>query len=221
MKLSYLTTFCLSFVLLCLVNAQQENTISVSENHFEGKIHFKKMAGSVEMKYNYFVKGNQVRIEELNELNEVVGIQLVNTKNKKLIAISPERKLYLEAPTRRSGANLDVKVVKTERKKIINGIECSEIIVINKAQDRKIRYWVAAGNYSFFNPLLQVLNRKEKQALYFLKIRDIENCWAMKSVEFVISTGKVVSKLITLSIDNSEQNEVLFEIPEDYIKFEN
>lgn len=218
MKIPYLFCFYFSFLIFFSYSAQELNTNSGS---FEGKINFRKTAGSIQMKYNYFVKGDQVRIEELNELNEVVGIQLVNTKNKKLIAISPERKLYLEAPTRRSGANLDVKVLKTERKKIINEIECSEIIVINKAQDRKIQYWVTEGNYSFFKPLLQVLNRKEKQAMYFLKIKDLENYWPMKSVEYVISTGKVVSKLVTVSIDLSKQENVLFEIPEGYIKFEN
>ena len=217
MKIPSLLFFCFFVFLFSPYNAQELSDNSVG---FEGKINFKKTAGSIEMKYNYFVKGDQVRIEELNEVNEVVGLQLVNTKNKKLIAISPERKLYLEAPSRRSGANLDVKVLKTDRKKIINEIECSEIIVINKAQDRKIRYWVTKGNYSFFKPLLLVLNRKEKQAMYFLKIKDLEGYWPMKSVEVVISTGKVVSKLMTISIDLSEQKDALFEIPEGYTKFE-
>lgn len=209
--------FYIACLIICSYGAQEKSSITGS---FEGKINFKKTAGSIEMKYNYFVKGDHVRIEELNETNDVVGIQLVNINNKKLFAISPERKLYLEAPTRRSGANLDVKVLKTDRKKIINDVECSEIIVINKAQDRKVRYWVTKGNYSFFKPLLLVLNRKEKQAMYFLKIKDLEGYWPMKSVELVISTGKVVSELITVSIDVSKQKDELFEIPEGYTKFE-
>ena len=173
------------------------------------------------MNYNYFVKGDNIRIEELNEENKVVGLQLVNTRNKELLAVSPERKLYLEAKKRRGAAHFDVEVIKTQKKKTILDYECFEIVAINKQQDRKIVYWVTQDNFSFFKPLLDVLNKKEKQSLYFQKIKGMEDCWPIKSTEYVISTGKSIAKLTTISIDNKEPKSSLFEIPDDYSKFEN
>ena len=213
MKASLLTLlFC--FLTTCLVFSQ-------SSNSFEGKIHFQKTKGSTQMNYNYFVKGDNIRIEELNEENKVVGLQLVNTRNKELLALSPERKLYLEAKKRRGPVNFDVEVVKTQKKKTILDYECFEIVAINKQQDRKIVYWVTQDNFSFFKPLLDVLNKKEKQSLYFQKIKGMEDCWPIKSTEYVISTGKSIAKLTTISIDNKEPKSSLFEIPDDYSKFEN
>ena len=220
MKRYFLSTLCFSFLILTLVTAQS-TTRDDSNAPFEGKIHFKKTSGALDMKYNYYVKADIVRLEELNEVNEVVGIQLINNAENQLTAVSPERKLYLEAPPRRSGATLTVKVVKTEKKKEILGLDCFEVIVINQEQDRKIVYWLTEGNYNFFKPMLKILNRKEKQAMYFLEIKGEENCWPVKSIEYVISTGKVLSKLVTLSIENGPQSASLFEIPEGYTKFEN
>ena len=175
----------------------------------------------MQMNYNYFVKGENIRIEELNDQNKVVGLQLVNTKKKELLAVSPERKLYLEAKTRRGPANFDVEVVKTQKKKTILDYDCFEIVATNKQQDRKIVYWVTKDNFSFFKPMLEILNRKEKQALYFQKIKGMEDCWPLKSTEYVISTGKPIAELTTISIDNKEPNSSLFEIPDGYSKFEN
>ena len=49
------------------------------------------------MSYNYFVKGEMIRIEEFNEDDKLVGTQLVNIKKKEHFVISPERKLFIKA----------------------------------------------------------------------------------------------------------------------------
>ena len=191
-----------------------------SNAQFQGSIQFNKTVGSMNIDYKYYVKDNMVRIEEISDEGLVEGIQLVDYKENKIFAISPERKLYLEAPIRRSAADIKVEVNKTEKVKTILGQDCKQIVVINREQDRKIVYWVTDGNYSFFIPLLEALNRKEKQALYYLKIKGLNNYWPMKSSEYVLSTGDLVSEMITKSIDETEQRASLFEIPNDYSKFE-
>ena len=191
-----------------------------SNAQFQGSIQFEKTVGSMNINYKYYVKENKVRIEEISASGVIEGIQLVDIKENKVFAISPERKLYLEAPVRRPSADMKVAVNKTEKVKTILGQDCQQIIVINKEQDRKIIYWVTEGNYSFFIPLLESLNRKEKQALYYLKIKGLNNYWPMKSLEYVLSTGDLVSEMVTKIIDETEQSTSLFEIPNDYSKFE-
>ena len=187
---------------------------------FQGEINFEKTAGAININYKYFVNNDIVRIEEINNEGIIDGIQILNLKEKKVYALSPERKLFLEAPTRRPTAEMKLDIKKTGKTKSILGKTCEEIIVINKAQDRKIVYWVTEGDYSFFIPMLETLNRKEKQAIYYLKIKDMDGYWPMKSSEFVLSTGDLVSELVTKVITRGEMDQSLFEIPADYTKFE-
>ncbi|MCB0814093.1 MAG: hypothetical protein KDB87_13160, partial [Flavobacteriales bacterium] len=58
---------------------------------FEGVIEFTKTTGPVVTTYRYFVKGDRVRIEEVSSRGEVQGIMLVDTHDRTVTAISPER----------------------------------------------------------------------------------------------------------------------------------
>ena len=49
----------------------------------------------------------------------------------------------------------------------------------------------------------------------------MEDCWPIRSTEYVISTGKPIAKQTTIAIENKTLDNSLFEIPEDYSKFEN
>jgi hypothetical protein len=208
---------------LMLVNKPaitQNTTVIKSNAPFQGDISFNKTVGSLNLNYKYYVKDNMVRIEEINKKGRADAIKLVNLENNKVIALSPERKLYLEAPLRSPAANVKVDVKKTGSTKSILGKACEEIVVTNKEQDRKIVYWVTKGNYAFFIPMLEALNRKEKQAMYYLKIKGVENYFPMKSTEYVLSSGDVVSELVTQVITSENKDDVLFNIPSDYTKFE-
>jgi len=187
---------------------------------FQGDISFNKTVGSLNLNYKYYVKDNMVRIEEINKKGMVDAIKIVNLENKKVIALSPERKLYLEAPLRSPAGNIKVEVNKTGSTKNILGKSCEEIVVTNKEQDRKIVYWVTKGNYEFFIPMLEALNRKEKQAMYYLKIKGLNNFFPMKSTEYILSSGNMVSELITQVITSENKDDDLFSVPSDYTKFE-
>ena len=213
MKASFLT---LVFALLSIFFFHAQ-----SPTDFSGKIRFKQTKGSAQISYNYFVKGEMIRIEEFNEDDKLVGTQLVNIKKKEHFVISPERKLFLKAKKRRSPANLEIDVTKTTNKKTILGFDCFEVVAVNQQQDRKIVYWITKDNYSFFKPLISVLNRKEKQQLYFQKIKGMENCIPLKVTEYVISTGRPISTSKVLSIDSKSLEDSLFMVPESYSEFEN
>ncbi len=193
---------------------------SVSLAQFEGEIIFEKNVGKIHVIYKYFVKGNDVRIEEVGEDGTIDGIQLMNLDDKKTYALSPERKLWFETPNRRPAKSLDVDIKKTGETKDVLGKKCFELVVTNKEKDRKIVYWITKGDYAFFIPMLKTLNRKENQALYYLEIEGIENHFPMLSTEYTISTGAVVSKLIAQKIESKTINAETFIIPKDYGKFE-
>ena len=56
--------------------------------------------------------------------------------------------------------------------------------------------------------------------MYYLKIKGLENYFPMKSTEYVLSSGDVVSELTTKLINIESKDDALFSVPEDYTKFE-
>lgn len=191
-----------------------------AQAQFEGIIEFEKNVGSVNVNYRYFVKGDHIRIEEVAEDGAVEGIQLIDLSKKTMYAISPEQKLYMEAPNRRPAEPFEVEVERTGKTKEINGIKCKEIIVSSTIKDRKIIYWVAKGEYDFFMPMLIALNRKENQSLFFQKIKEIDGFFPMLSQEYILSTNRLVSELKTTEVKSKTNEANIFEIPSDYTKFE-
>jgi hypothetical protein len=134
---------------------------SASIAQFEGEIIFEKNVGKIHVIYKYFVKGNDIRIEEVGEDGTIDGIQLMDLETKKTYALSPERKLWFETPNRRPAKTLDVDIKKTKETREILGKKCFEVVVTNKAQDRKIVYWLPRRMDRCFIPMLETLNRKE------------------------------------------------------------
>ena len=146
--------------------------------------------------------------------------QLMDLETKKTYALSPERKLWFETPNRRPAKTLDVDIKKTKETREILGKKCFEVIVTNKENDRKIIYWITKGDYEFFIPMLETLNRKENQAMYYLEIEGMENHFPMLSTEYALSTGNVISTLKAESVEAKKIASETFVIPKDYGKFE-
>ena len=197
-------------------------TIIFSNNlfsQFTGEISFKKTTGANEINYKYYINNNDIRIEEIDSEEKIEGIKLINLSTKKINILSPERKLYIEASELRGPAEVKVKIEKTGKTKIILEKECQKIIVTCNDQDRQVTYWVTKGEYNFFLPMLELINRREKHAVYYQKISNIKGCWPMKSSEYVLSTGKLISEMTTSSIINNEVKSEVFMIPSDYELF--
>jgi hypothetical protein len=127
--------------------------LAVHAQPFEGVVEFTKTTGPVVTSYKYFVKGDRVRIEEIGARGEVQGIMLVDTRDKTVTAISPERKLYMDVPNMRLPKDVVVTVQKTSEMKDIAGYKCEKWLVKSPKEDRQITYWVAADEFSFFVPL--------------------------------------------------------------------
>lgn len=186
---------------------------------FGGEIEFTKKVGNIEVHYKYFVSGDNVRVEEITD-GEIEGVQLMDLKANTMLAVSPERKMYMEVPNKRPATDLDVDVKKTGKTKTINGVKCEQIIVTCADKDRKIEYWVAKGDYNFFIPMLKTLNRKENQSMFYLEIPGMEGYFPMLSTETTLSDGQTVSVLTAGKITEKKLSGDMFEVPAGFSKFE-
>jgi hypothetical protein len=186
---------------------------------FEGIIEFTKTTGPVVTTYRYFVKGDHIRIEEVSARGEVQGIMLVDTRDRTVTALSPERKLYMDVPNMRLPKEVEVKVEKTSEMRDIAGYKCEKWVVKSPKEDRQITYWVAADEFNFFIPLLETLNRKDEQAVFFLQVKDAKGVFPMLGVEQKMD-GAEVSRLEVGKVTKGTQKASLFEVPAGYNRFE-
>ncbi len=192
---------------------------SAAGQPFEGVIEFTKTTGPVVTNYKYFVKGERIRIEEISARGEVQGIMLVDTRDKTVTAISPERKLYMDVPNMRLPKDVETNVQKTSEMKDMAGYKCEKWVVKSAKEDRVLTYWVAADEFNFFVPLLETLNRKDEQAVFFLQIKDNNGVFPMLGIEQK-NDGAEVSRLEVKQVTKGVQKASLFEIPAGFNKFE-
>ncbi len=205
--------------LATLVASAMLSSVALATGPFQGTIKFTKTIGPVTANYTYYVKGDKVRVEELGENGEVQGIMIIDTKTNTVKALSPERQMYIDVPNKRPARETEVYVQKTGKTEVINGYNCSEVKVAGKTDGREVTYWMADDDFDFFIPMLETLNRKDKLAIYFMNIPDIEGVFPMVGVERK-SDGVELSKLQVVEMTKSNLDNVLFEIPSDYTKFE-
>jgi len=186
---------------------------------FEGVIEFTKTTGPVVTTYKYYVKGDRVRIEEISARGEVQGIMLVDTRDRTVTAVSPERKLFMDVPNMRLPKDVETQTQKTTEMREIAGYKCEKWVVKSPKEDRQLTYWVAADEFNFFIPLLETLNRKDEQAVFFLQVKDAKGVFPMLGIEQKMD-GAEVSRLEVGKVTKGAQKPTLFEIPAGYNKFE-
>ncbi len=186
---------------------------------FEGTIKFTKTIGPVTANYIYYVKGDKVRVEELGENGEIQGIMIVDTKANTVKALSPERKMFIDVPNKRPPRDTEVYVQKTGKTETINGYKCIEVKVSGKDEGREVTYWVADDDFDFMVPMLETLNRKDKLAVYFMNVPDIQGMFPMVGVERK-TDGVELTKLQVHEIVKTDLDSNLFSIPTNYSKFE-
>ena len=204
---------------LALVGGLLAVTAAVKAQSFEGTIEFTKTTGPVVTNYKYYVKGDHVRIEELSSRGNVQGIMLVDNHDNTVTALSPDRKLFMDVPNMRLPKEIKTDVKKTGEMKDLAGYKCEKWVVKSPSEDRILTYWVAQDAFDFFIPMLKTLNRKDEQALFFLKIDGAKGVFPMLGVEQKID-GSEVSRLDVTKVARGAQKADLFEIPAGFTKFE-
>lgn len=191
---------------------------------FEGIIEFKKQTEFDTLKYVYYVKGDKIRVDEVGANYEAVGgSYLIDLKEKKIIAVSHARGLYFEQPPSPVPAAIKgtPEVIKTTNTKKIFNETCTEYIVKNKEENTQISYWMAGGSYTFFSPLVKLLNRKDKSSVYFTKLTGVDGMFPFLSIESSIGSKDENVRLEVTKIQKKTIPASKFEIPKGYKKSEN
>lgn len=214
MKKSILNLFTLAAVIFGFSS-------SASAQAFEGTIEFKKASTTDTTNYVYYVKGDQVRIDEIGaKSRKVEGTFLIDMGAKTMKSLNHERKLYMDQPTPASPVVKGTCTVKKgQNVKNLQGYKCVEYVVTNNDEGTIISYYVADGKFTFFEKLLKQLNRKDKFSTYYLKITDIKNSFPMLSVQTDLG-GKETGRLEVTKITKKEVDPAQFELPKGYNKFE-
>ncbi len=187
---------------------------------FEGVIDFKKVKGSEITKYTYYVKGSKVRIDEFGPEGKVKGIMLIDTKKDMVTALSPDRKLYMDATNNKPPVKVTPQVTKTSKKQKMVGYDCTEWVVMSKMESTIVSYWVTdETKFSFFEAMLRTLNRKDRLSKYWLEVPGIDGRFTTKGTEKGMD-GSVRMSLEAEKIEEKSVEDSLFEIPSNYVKFE-
>lgn len=208
---------CLIFILLIsvlFVNKVQGQT-------FEGEILYSKETKSDTSYYAYKIKGDKIRIEELDAEFNLVNYMIVDLGKQSVHAVNPRRKIYVELPSRTRLNFRDTSefvIYKTENYKNIKGYKCYQWRVRNKKQDTEIAYWVSNEFFDRFNEFVKLINRKEKNSIYFLHIPNTYGFLPLLAVERSILREFRMQHEV-LKIEKKNYSAALFEIPEDYKKF--
>tara|TARA_B110000305_G_C19237619_1_gene538303 strand:+ start:95 stop:712 length:618 start_codon:yes stop_codon:yes gene_type:complete len=188
-------------------------------SQFQGVIEFEKIKTET-TRYSYSVKGNKVRIDETATDGSLKGIMIVDLSKSTVTALSPERKLYMDATNKRIAPLIKPEITKTKNKKTINGFECTEWIVKYSQENTQISYWVSPETgFDFFEKLIKVLNRKDKLSKYFIAIPGNNAVFPVNTVEKNMD-GTIKTELKIAKIVKKELSDSIFDIPKDYQKFE-
>lgn len=195
--------------------------VAFGQKSFEGQIDFMQYNGIDTTYFSYYVKTTHIKIVNTDiKTGNDEGIYLIDLTNKTTLALSPIRKIYKDqpspAPVKPAGTP---KVTKTSNTKTINGLKCTEYDVVDAEEGIKVTYWLASGDFTFFNPMMNVLNRKDKFSQYYMVIPGTTNMFPMEAYETDMS-GASKGFIKATKCTSGKIAEGTFAIPAGYNKFE-
>ena len=188
---------------------------------FEGSIEFKMETKKDTTNNIYYVKGNNVKLDQIGRKSgKVEGSFVFDLSGKTIKFVNPARKVWgdkTETPATPKGT---FNVTKGGGSKVVCGKKCTDYVVKNTEENTQITYWISTEGYNFFVPLVQMWNRKDKQSVYFNQIKDLpKGSMPMLSVESDMG-GAQISKLEVIKADKKTIEPSQVAVPSDYKKFE-
>ena len=188
---------------------------------FEGSIEFKMETKKDTTTNVYYVKGNNVKLDQIGRKSgKVEGSFVFELADKKIKFVNPARKVWgdkQETPPVTKGT---FDVVKGKGSKVVCGKKCVDYTVKNTEDNTQVIYWISTENFDFFVPLVKLWNRKDKQSVYFNQIKDLpKGAMPMLSYETTLD-GAAVSKLEVIKVDKKAVDASQVSVPADYKKFE-
>jgi hypothetical protein len=205
-----------------LVASLSLSVIAIAQS-YEGSIEFKMETSKDTTTNIYYVKGNDVKLDQIGRKSgKVEGSFVFDLNSNEIKYVNPVRKVWGEHKSETTpiiqGSCVSSKGNNT---KMVQGQKCTEYIVKNTEENTVITYWIVSGKYDFFSPLVKAWNRKDKQSIYFNQIKDLpKGSMPLLSEEKTISDSKLISKLEVSKISKGNIDASRLSIPADYKKFE-
>lgn len=190
---------------------------------FEGTIQFRMETKKDTTTNIYYVKGNNVKLDQIGKKSgKVEGSFVFDLANKSIKFVNPARKVWgdhkSETPPTINGT---CEVTKQKTTKMVAGKMCSEYVVKNTAENTMIKYWITKEKFDFFVPLVKLWNRKDKQSIYFNQIKDLpKGAMPMLSIETTLDGKTRLSKLEVIKMEKKSIDPAMVSVPSDYKKFE-
>jgi len=188
---------------------------------FEGKIHSVKASGSDTSYVNYYIKGNSVRVDELDSRKKMTKFTIFNLSDNSIRVFSPDKKLFklLKPSPYVPVENKGFEINKTQNYKDIEGYRCYQWIVKNKETNTYVAYWVAQDSFFFFNDFLKLMNKSEKSSSYYLLIPDSKGFYPFEIEERTL-LREFRMKMAVEEVKKEKIDDKLFLIPNDYTSFD-
>jgi len=190
---------------------------------FEGSIEF-RMETKKDTNINiYYVKGNNIKLDQIGKKSgKVEGSFVFDLAGKSIKFVNPARKVWgdhkSETPPTIAGT---CEVTKSKTTKSVAGKMCSQYVVKNTTENTQITYFIASEKFDFFVPLVKLWNRKDKQSIYFNQIKDLpKGAMPMLSIETTLDGKTTISKLEVIKLEKKSIDGGSVTIPADYKKFE-
>ncbi len=194
--------------------------------------YFAQFGGSVDFKYytvrdttlnTYWVKANKIKLDQYAKKgnNVIEGSFIFDIKEKTIKFVNPKRKVWGDQKSEIPPVLKGKCVVSKGKGKTINDIKCTEYVVKNEEENTIITYYITSEGYDFFVPMMELWNRKDKQSIYFGKIKGLpKGSMPVLSEERLITENKFVSKLEITKLTKSDIEEAKLAVPPEYKKFD-
>jgi hypothetical protein len=197
-------------------------TVSINAQ-FNGSIEFKYFTQKDTTANTYLIKNKTVKLDQYGRKSGAVeGSFIFDLGDNSIKFVNPKRKVWGEHKSETAPMIKGTcEVTKGAGVKTIQGVKCNEYTVKNADENTAITYWITAGKYDFFMPLLKLWNRKDKQSIYFNQIKNLSpGSMPLMSEEKQISDNKVITRLEVTKINAKPVEDSKMVIPADYKRFE-
>lgn len=206
------------------LNEDQARENNSKSKQFEGKIKFVQETLEDTLYYTYYIKGNYVRLDVLDECKgctKTDNYMIFDLSSNSIMAVKPSRKMFINVPPKPyvDSKDQNFQIVKSKNNKKIQGYKCYQWRVKNKEQNTEVSFWVAQDNFNFFENFLRLWNRSEKHAVYFLQIPETNGFFPMLSEERTnLREQKMTLRVIEISKQNLDPT--IFLIPKDFKSYD-
>lgn len=186
-----------------------------SLDSFEGKIKIVKESIYDTVQIEISIKGDIVRIDEINTQNIVFRSYLVNLPAEKVYVLSHNKKLYTEIMINPTPSKSSVEFIKTQNSMEVNGILCYQWRVRDKSKNSEVTYWVASQDLGFMKSLVSIISRSESPLAILGLFPPVNGYFPLLSVDRTL-LRKVKESVKVIDIKSAILPANLFIIPPDF-----